>query len=162
MSAKKLKYLILFFTLTTSGLMAQEIKTVKYEQMVETIAQKGEKLTIVNFWATWCGPCIEEIPHFIDVFNQNRTSANLDIVFVSLDRVASIDEVKEFAKEHNMPGELLLLDDVKRFNEWIPKVHPDWEGNLPATGFYRNGKLLEFQPNMLTEEELTLIINKLK
>lgn len=152
----------MFFILGVSSLSAQEIKTVKFEQMAEIIDQKDNKLTVVNFWATWCGPCVEEIPHFVTVFNQYKAQANLDMVFVSLDRATDQKEVLEFTKKHKMPGELLLLDDVKRFNEWIPKVHPDWEGNLPATGFYRNGTLLEFHPAALTEEELTQIINKLK
>lgn len=159
---KRLVYAIVLFGFAISSLCAQEVKTVKYEQMVEVIEQKGERLTIVNFWATWCGPCIEEIPHFVDVFNRYKESANLDIVFVSLDRATGIDEVEAFVKSHNMPGELLLLDDVRRFNEWIPKVHPDWEGGLPATGFYRDGELLEFQPNMLSEEALVYIIENLK
>lgn len=153
---------ILFFASTIFGLSAQEIKTVKYEQMAEAIDQKDDKLTIVNFWATWCGPCVEEIPHFVAVFNEYKAEANLNAMFVSLDRAGSIKEVQEFAKEHQMPGELLLLDDAKRFNEWIPKVHADWQGNIPATAFYRNGKLLEFHTNGLTEEELISIIQKIK
>jgi thiol-disulfide isomerase/thioredoxin len=158
----KLRGITLFVVLAVSSLSAQDIKTVKYEHMAEIIDQKVDKLTIVNFWATWCVPCVEEIPHFVTVFNQYKTPANLDIVFVSLDRAMNIKEVLEFTKKHKMPGELLLLDDAKRFNEWIPKVHPDWQGNIPATGFYRNGTLLEFHPGALAEEELTHIIHKLK
>ncbi|PRD56284.1 TlpA family protein disulfide reductase [Sphingobacterium gobiense] len=159
---RKLKGITLFVVLTVSSLSAQDIKTVKYEQMEEIIDQKVDKLTIVNFWATWCAPCIEEIPHFVTVFNQYRESADLDIIFVSLDRLINIKEVAKVTKRYKMPGELLLLDDAKRFNEWIPKVHPDWQGNIPATGFYRNGTLLEFNPGVLTEEGLTHIIHKLK
>jgi|SRR5690606_19221343 len=159
---KKLGSMMLFFICTVYSLFAQDIKTVKYEQMMETIAEKGNKLIIVNFWATWCVPCVEEIPHFVSVFNQYKIQADLDILFVSLDRAANLKEVEGFVTVNQMPGELLLLDDAKRFNEWIPKVHPDWGGNIPATAFYRDGKLLEFHPTALTEEELTHIIVKLK
>ncbi|TYR33358.1 TlpA family protein disulfide reductase [Sphingobacterium phlebotomi] len=159
---RKLGCIILFFVWAVLGLFAQEIRTVKYEQMAEIIDQKGDKLTIVNFWATWCIPCIEEIPHFVAVFNQYKAQTNLEMIFVSLDRATHLKEVAEFIKTNKMPGEALLLDDAKRFNEWIPKVHPDWEGNLPATGFYRKGELMEFHANMLTEEELIHIIDKLK
>lgn len=154
--------IMLCFALSLSIGLAQEIRVVKYEGLIDAIEQKGDKLTIVNFWATWCGPCVEEIPHFVVVFNKYKTSANLDIIFVSLDRATHTKEVDNFVKEHKMPGDQLLLDDVKRFNEWIPKIHPDWEGGLPATGFYRDGKLLEFQPNMLSEKELIQIIENLK
>lgn len=159
---RKLGCILLFVAWTVFGLSAQEVKTVKYEQMAELIDQQGDKLIIVNFWATWCIPCVEEIPHFVAVFKQYEIQANLDIIFVSLDRAKSLKAVEAFTKEHKMPGKLLLLDDAKRFNEWIPKVHPDWGGNIPATGFYRKGALLEFHPGMLTEEELIHIIDKLK
>lgn len=153
--------LVLLLPFTVKG-QGNGVKIIRYEGLDEVIRQEKGKLTIVNFWATWCVPCVEEIPHFVEVYNERRKVSDLAIVFVSLDRAAHLDKVRTFAKGNRLPGSVVLLDDVKRYNEWIPKIYADWGGTLPATGFYRDGELLAFFPNELSKEELITIIDKLK
>lgn len=153
--------LYFFFFPSNQTLAQNNVRVVRFEKLQELLDQKSEKLTIVNFWATWCEPCVAEIPHFVEIYNQHKDALNLDIIFVSLDRHRDIDQVKDFVKKHNMPGQLILLDDIRRMNQWIPKIHPKWQGTLPATGFYQNGVLKEFHTTELEKEELLAIIHKL-
>jgi len=146
----------------TNSKYVPHIDVVRFEDYVDRVRRNPEPLLIVNFWATWCVPCVEEIPHFISVYQEKKDDAKLGIMFVSLDHISSLEAVENFAKKQELPGTLLLLDDVKRFNEWIPQVHPEWDGTLPATGIYRRGRLLEFRPEPLTEEELNELVDKWK
>jgi len=136
-------------------------EVVQFEDFAHKVSRSPEDLLIVNFWATWCVPCVEEIPHFISVYEEKSKESNLGIMFVSLDHVGNLSSVEEFSEKTRLPGTLLLLDDVKRFNEWIPKVHSSWDGTLPATGFYKRGRMVEFRAEPLSEEELEEIVDRL-
>ena len=64
------------------------------------------KLVVINFWATWCGPCRAEIPGFMDVYEKYK-SKGLEIVGVSLDE-GGWDDVKPFLKEYSVPYPVVL------------------------------------------------------
>ena len=133
---------------------AQNVEVIKYEEFFNKVNQPTEQLIVVNFWATWCGPCVEEMPHFLEVYEANKNNPNFKLLFVSMDRVKQLDKVNQFIKTHNIDAEVVLLDDNKRMNEWIPKVDNTWSGNIPVTVLYKNGEKVHFVGSELDKKEL--------
>ena len=76
--------------------------------VIELSKLKG-KTVVVNFWATWCGPCRAEIPGFLDVYSKYK-SKGLEIVGISLDR-GGWDDVKPFVKKYNISYPVVLGND---------------------------------------------------
>jgi len=106
-----------------------------FEEFSEVLNKTGEKTYVVNFWATWCKPCIAELP-FFDKLVEEHGIEEVEVVLVSLDFK---DRIKKslipFIQNNNVRSEVVLLAD-KRTNEWIDKVDEGWSGTIPATLIY--------------------------
>ena len=137
---------------------AQDVKVIKYEQLFEMVQQPTDQLIVVNFWATWCGPCVKEMPHFVEVNEKYADNPNFKLIFVSMDRAKSIESVKQFVKDYKINAEVVLLDDNKRMNEWIPKVDNSWSGNIPVTVLYQNQEKVHFVGSDMAKAELEKLI----
>jgi len=114
--------------------------------------KKGNKIYVVNFWATWCAPCIKELPHFEDI-NAKYKNDNVEVILISLDFPHQYEsKLKPFIKEHNLQSKIVVLDDVD-MNTWIPKVNENWDGAIPVTIIYNKDKR-EFYDQTFTYESL--------
>lgn len=112
-----------------------------YEQFndFENNIIKTNKPTVINFWATWCKPCVEELPFFMEWYN-SRKNKNIELVLVSLDAEDNIEEgVIPFLKENNINVKSVVLTDGKA-HKWIDKVNSEWSGSIPATLFINQNK----------------------
>ncbi len=158
---KNILVLSFLLILGLGNLKAQEIEVVKYEQLNSIFNEDSTKLTVVNFWATWCGPCVDEMPYFVEATEKYKNE-NVRFVFVSLDRIKQLDSVKNFAKKFKMNGKLLLLDDAKRMNEWIPAIQKNWQGNIPVTILYKDGQQILFHGEEISKDELFKQIDQYK
>lgn len=151
---KFIKIFSLIAILGFSKINAQEVKVIKYEELFQMVNQPTDQLIAVNFWATWCGPCVEEMPHFVEVSEQYKENPNFKILFVSMDRVKQLEKVKQFMNDYKINAEVVLLDDNKRMNEWIPAIDKSWSGNIPVTVFYQNGEKVHFVGQDMSKNEL--------
>lgn len=149
-----LKIFSLLAILSFNQINAQDVKVIKYEELFEMVKQPTDQLIVVNFWATWCGPCVEEMPHFVEVNEQNKDNSKIKFLFVSMDRVKQLDKVKQFINDFKINAEVVLLDDNKRMNEWIPAIDKSWTGNIPVTVFYQNGEKVHFVGQEMSKSEL--------
>lgn len=139
----------------------QILKTVNFDELKTIINRKDDKLYVVNFWATWCKPCVSELPGFMEVNNMYLNNPHFKMILVTLDMAKDLNTaVKTFITKNNITPDVYLLDDNKRMNEWIPAIHTNWSGAIPATVFYRNGEKLEFIENVIEKEELVKLINR--
>ena len=137
------------------------LKSVNFDELKTILNKNDNKLYVVNFWATWCTPCVKELPAFMKVNNMYRNNAGFKMILVSLDNANDLETgVRPFLKKKNIDTDVYILDDNKRMNEWIPAIDASWSGSIPATIFYRNGKKLEFKEGKLEKNELEQIINK--
>jgi thiol-disulfide isomerase/thioredoxin len=125
----KMLPLICFIVLCGHAANAQEIPVIKLKDLENILQSKNKEILVVNFWATWCGPCVKELPYFEDLHQQN---ANARVVLVSLDFADKLDRVKTFVGHKNIEAEVLLLDEID-YNSWIDKVDTSWQGAIPAT-----------------------------
>lgn len=112
--------------------------------------QKDDKVYIVNFWATWCGPCVKELPYF-ERINKEYGNKNVEVILVSLDFPHLYEsKLKPFILEHHIKSKVIALDDVD-MNTWIPLVNPDWSGSIPATIIYKNDTSKFFEQSFTYE-----------
>ena len=93
---------------------------------------KGEKAVLVNYWATWCGPCVEEFPMVVEL---SKKYADVAVVlFVSADWLDEKVRAIEFLKKQGVKG--LSFIKNQKDNEFIDGIHKDWSGALPFTIVY--------------------------
>ena len=128
----------------------------------EPILHKDDgKTYIVNFWATWCKPCIEEMPHF-ERINAEQKENDVEVILVSLDMPNMWKtRLEPYVKNKNIQSEVVILDDPKQ-NDWIPKVSEEWGGGIPATLIYNKDKRTFYERGFTYEElnnELQKFIN---
>lgn len=153
----------ILFTLMLAGLMLtgnplnaqQVVRVVNYDQLDPIIHRQDSVLYVVNFWATWCAPCVKELPEFMEVNKMMHGQQNFKMILVSLDNAKQMDtKVRPFLKVNGIPTDVYLLDDNKRMNYWIGQIYNDWSGTIPATALIRNGKVVFFKEEQLNKEEL--------
>ncbi len=136
--------LLISFLLFVSVATSQNFKGVyKIDQLLARAANK-DTLYIINFWATWCKPCIEELPAF-DSLTLLKRNKPVKTILVNLDFKEELEKkVKPFLIKQHVVTECVLLDEVNG-NDFINKVSPDWSGAIPSTLFKKgeNKKLVE-------------------
>jgi len=127
---------------------------------LENELSAAHDLLVVNFWATWCKPCIEELPEF-DELAHHYESENLRIMLVSLDFKEDLEsKLKPFLQENPQQHEVVLLDAGKP-KYWLDKIDPSWSGALPATAMYdKTGKKLFFKEGSITFSALKDVIDR--
>lgn len=117
----------------------------------EFVPDKGQTL-VINFWATWCGPCVKELPYFEEIsktYGQN----DVEVVLVSLDFPQHYEsKLKPFIKKYDIKSRVIALNDPDS-NNWIPKVNDNWTGSIPATLIISNSKY-KFYEQTFTKESL--------
>lgn len=103
-----------------------------FRGLEDYLKTREEKVLVVNFWATWCKPCVEELPHF-EALEDRYADQGVKVVLVSLDFPNKAEEqLLPFIDRNNVKSQVVLLNDPKQ-NTWIPKVDPEWSGAIPAT-----------------------------
>lgn len=123
-----------------------------FEGLQPLLHKQDDKTYIVNFWATWCKPCIAELPAFEKTFAEQKANG-VELILVSLDMPSQWEKrLVPYVKENALKGKVVILDDPK-MNDWIPKVSEDWQGGIPATLIYNKEKRI-FIGQGLTYEEL--------
>lgn len=94
------------------------------------------KKRVVNFWALYCKPCMEEMPYFIEASKENK-DPEVEFIWVSLD--FNEKKLKQFALKNGIIDQVVWLKAPKQ-NKWIPRVHKDWDGPIPITLFISGDK----------------------
>ena len=134
----------------------------KINDLLKRIDNKSDTVYIVNFWATWCVPCVKELPAF-DSLAAKHKGDKLKILLVCLDFKEDLQlRVEPFLKKNNYHMECVLLDEVNG-NDFIDKIDKKWSGSIPATFATTNnrGKTF-FAEKKLHTSELEAAYQKLK
>lgn len=125
-----------------------------YDGLEPLINRKDNKIHVVNFWATWCAPCVKELPYFEAVHKQYKDKG-VEVLLVSLDFPNTYDtRLKPFIKKHALKSKVVAFDDTDQ-NRWIPAINKNWSGALPATIIYR-GDQRQFYEKSFTQDELEI------
>ena len=129
-----------------------DLEVYDYDALKPLINKTDDKVHIVNFWATWCAPCIKELPYF-EKIKAEYEGKGVEVLLVSLDFPRQYEtKLKPFIKEKKLQSEVVCFDDVDQ-NRWIPAIDSTWSGALPATIIYKNDKR-QFYERSFNYEEL--------
>jgi len=152
---KLLFILVIFFI--GAHMQAQNIPVYDEFEDYQFLLEKNNDTTyIINFWATYCAPCVKEMPVFRKL-EKDYSDKPVKIILTSLDFGSNATErVRRFMNKHNIRSEVVILDDPNS-NSWIDKVSPRWSGALPATLIYNSNSNV-FYELTFTYEELNKII----
>lgn len=123
-----------------------------------------DSIYVINFWATWCRPCIKELPYFQKIDSTKINNLPVKLTLVSLDIASTVETgLKTFVQKRNIKNEVVALTD-ENSNEWIGKINSTWTGAIPATLIiYKNKKYFFRKAYHSTDEikkEIQAIINQ--
>ncbi|GAL82387.1 hypothetical protein JCM19274_3585 [Algibacter lectus] len=122
-----------------------------FEGLKPFLNKEDGKIHVINFWATWCAPCVKELPYF-EKLKSEYGNKNVDFTLVSLDFPHMYDsKLKPFVLKQQLKSKVIALDDVDS-NSWIPQIDESWSGSLPATIIYKNGERKFFEKSFTYEE----------
>jgi len=139
----------------------QLIAVYDFDGLDSLLNQKNDTTYVVNFWATWCIPCVQELPYFEQLL-EKYGSEKMKLLLVSLDFRKKVDQsLIPFMAKKKLKSTVVLLDD-KNANIWINKVDSTWSGALPATLILNKNQRLFFEKSFTFEELETEYLNSKK
>jgi thiol-disulfide isomerase/thioredoxin len=128
---------VLTFLMASFGGFAQTVEMVKWPRVAQILRQSSDTTYILNFWATWCKPCVAELPHFEQI-GQEFANKKVKIVLISTDFAKEINSrVVPFVQKQKLKITVWLLNEPDA-NAWIDKISPKWSGAIPATLIFNN------------------------
>ena len=149
---------VLIVGLPASGQAVKRVKITDIEQYI----QKSERPLIISFWATWCVPCLKEIPWFEEQVKK-YADKNPELLLVSLDFAKSYPkQLTDFVKKRNFVATVFWLDETNA-DYFCPKIDAKWSGGIPATLFvnkktnYRNFFERQLTPLQVEREIKALV-----
>ncbi len=151
------RFLAISILATSFTVQAQKTEIIKLEQLQELIEAKTDHIKVINFWATWCAPCIKELPLF-EKLGQERSDVKVTLVSMDLDLDPNPEKVHKFVARKKLQSQVLMLDE-RDPNSYIDQIDKNWSGALPAT-IIINGKTgqRKFVGKELHEGELEKLI----
>ena len=146
-------FLAIVFLFVGAVINAQDVKSVKITELEKTITESKTPL-IVNFWATFCVPCLQEIPYFQEITGKYK-SKDVSIVFVSLDMKKDFpDKVNDMAKRLKLTYPVVWLNETNA-DYFCPKIDTSWTGGMPSSLFVNNATgYHKFFEEPLSKEQL--------
>lgn len=157
-----MKHFILIFSVLVCSVIAsaQHIPAYSAKQVIEHTSSK-DTLYIINFWATWCPPCVAELPEF-NALQKRYAGQPVKILLVSLDFKEDYPaKLERFVEKKKLGPQVAWLSDTDP-NIFIPILENSWEGSIPATVIVHPGKSFKkFIEGSITERQVSTIADKL-
>lgn len=144
----------LVFILSTSKAQTQVLPEYDtYDSLSSAVFRNNDTTYVINFWATWCAPCVKELPYF-EAFNKKYKEQKFKVVLVSLDFKRQIKtHLLPFITKNKIASEVVIMND-KKYDTWLPKVDASWSGSIPATYLIQGDKKLFAEREFANLEEL--------
>ncbi len=152
--------LLILFLSSVLRMEAQDIRLVKIAELDQLIRQT-EQPVILNFWATWCKPCVEELPSLMLEVKKYKADS-LQLILVSLDDKENFPgKLRDFISNRNYEGTFLWLDETNA-DYFCPVIDTSWSGAIPATLFLnKKNAYRKFVEAKLTDRTLQDILREM-
>ena len=141
-----------------TSLSAQQVPIYNFDQLEPILNKRNDTTYVINFWATWCKPCVKEMPDLMKA-NEKFKDEKFKMILVSMDFDTHLNtKVVPFINEQNIDADVILLNDSKQ-HQWIDKVNKEWSGAIPITIIF-NEEFYFFREGEITYSELNELITK--
>ncbi len=131
-----------------------------FEAIAPLFTQANDTVYVINFWATWCKPCVAELPFFEQLTKEYATQP-VRVILVSLDFPEQIEsKLIPFVRTYELQSEVIALLD-ERFNEWIPRVDSSWGGAIPVTHIHKGTQRSFHHRAFRTYSELQQLVDQM-
>jgi thiol-disulfide isomerase/thioredoxin len=153
---------LMFLYSQSSQVCAQSVSIIQWTEAESYWKnQHPDTFLVVNFWASWCKPCVTELPYFEELRNATF-SKPVKVLLVNLDYVEDLNNrVIPILKKRNIQTEVWLLNETNP-NQWIDKVDKNWSGAIPATLFVdAEGQYKAFKEKVFSSPELLDLVRNL-
>ena len=138
---------------------SQQIQSLTATGVMQRLAS-ADTIYIVNFWATWCIPCVQELPEF-NAINERCKDKPVKLLLVSLDFKDSYPmKLQAFLEKKHIAPEVAWLSDTDP-NAFIPRIDDSWEGSIPATLIFVPGRYRKFIEGQVTAGQILKLVDNL-
>ena len=149
--------LLMVFFLTDLYGQNQPVHMVNFADFEPYLGAKSDTVYVINFWATWCGPCRRELPN-MEKIHQDYSGKKVRVLLVSLDFPNQQKGLQQFLSSNHITAPVILLNEPDA-NAWIDKVDPSWSGALPATLIYKGKDRLFFEKELTYRDVNSSIVS---
>lgn len=133
------------------------LSPIRADQLLARARSTGKKGTIVNAWASWCGPCREELPMLASLA-KNLAAQSIDVVLVSVDEPEDRSKAEAFLRSFDIKLPAYLA--ARPLGDFKEGLNPRWPGMLPASFLFDSaGKLRYFWGGEAFENEIVKVID---
>jgi thiol-disulfide isomerase/thioredoxin len=137
---KSLRFLLFLLLAYSATAQTKSVGLVGKEELLAICSTENDTTYVINFWATWCKPCVQELPFFEELQQSHPSTEPLKVVLVSLDFEENLHKrVLPFLEKNNIRSKVYLMTDT-RYHGWIDDVNNLWSGAIPATLVVRKNK----------------------
>jgi thiol-disulfide isomerase/thioredoxin len=138
---------------------AAQVERITIDQLDSRYRNGGDTTFVVNFWATWCRPCVKELPYFDKLSRWYQDTAAVRVLLVSVDDVKDQEKVSKFLVAKSYSPQSYIVADSNP-GQWIDAVDSSWSGAIPATLFVRGaGRVRRLVENEFTYQQLEQTFN---
>ena len=150
---------IFWAVVSFTGSYAQDrpVSMVNFAGFEPYLAGRSDTVYVINFWATWCGPCRRELPN-MEQIHKDFAGKKVKVLLVSLDFPNQQESLQQFLSSNHITAPVILLNEPDA-NAWIDKVDPSWSGALPATLIYKGKDRLFFEKELTYKDVNNSIIS---
>lgn len=154
-----LSLLFLFLIITAVQAQKVQVPVLDFDQFEPLLHKQNDTVYVINFWATWCVPCVKELPDF-EKLNLHHQGEKFKMILVSLDFKSSLqNRLLPFIEKNQLKADVIMLH-APDANAWIDRVDASWSGAIPATLIYKREKRV-FREGSFTYEELESVVKPL-
>ena len=137
----------------------QDITEIDGDGIAVLSRNSNDTTYVINFWATWCSPCVKEIDFFEEVHTSFEDS-KVKVILVSLDFPNQVEQrLIPFLEAREITAQVMLMTDLN-YNSWIERVDKSWSGAIPATLIFNRERRV-FLEQELTRDELFNNVNQI-
>lgn len=126
---------MLVFFVSAIAIVSAQLPLVTIDELEARLQAGGDTTFVVNLWATWCKPCVKELPWFDRLQRVNPPGHPLRVLLVSVDDPKDQVKVGKYLASKSYSVQTMQLNESNP-NDWINRVDTSWSGAIPATLFY--------------------------